>query len=264
LTDTTITIVEELPSAVANGSVDLGSPGINCLSNRLGQQFPERYDSDGIPGHYRFGHPLYQNNWLNRVHPLLNLARSGGRLTELLNNVLPDCTAMPSPKFLCMCFDVNDTSDTTTPSACLAQAHAVADNKMLLIDWVVARSGRIIMTSGLNGQNAGSVMNGWTRRFRRITMAQVNNIVEYEVRTGNQYDGKVLLLDPEPFMDAGAITFASDGLHPDAATAIAFIAAMHLAAEATETMPGFNSDGTFAAVRGGARSGSIGSLIGTG
>lgn len=249
-TDTTITVVEAIPSATADGAVDLGSPVIHCLANRLAQHFPNRYDSDAIAPHYRFGHPLL-DNFLNKLHPLVNLARSGGRLTELLTSILPNCTLMPKPKVLSMCFDVNDTTATTTAVSMIAQAKSLADNKKLLIDWVIARGGKIILTEGMNGQNAGVVLNGWAPRFRRVTPVQVWQNLEYLVRALTNADRNVTMLRPPAFMPAGSITMAGDGLHPDSATAIDYDAAMHLAAEATENSYGVNAnDGTIQAIGG--------------
>jgi hypothetical protein len=46
-------------------------------------------------------------------------------------------------------------------------------------------------------------------------------------------------------MPAGSITMAGDGLHPDSATALDYMAAAHFAAEASENTYGVNAnDGT--------------------
>jgi hypothetical protein len=243
-TDTTIVVVEAIPSATADGSVNLGAPEIHCLANRLAQHMPNRYDSEAIAPHYRFGHPL-QDNFFDRIHPLVNLARSGGRLTELLTNILPNCLLMPNPKAVCMCFDVNDTTNTTTYTSAVSQAKTLSDNKKLLVDWFIARSGRIILLEGINGQNAGVVLNGWDARFRRVTMGQVWQNLEHRVRSEVASDTNVAMLRPPAFMPAGSITMAGDGLHPDSATALDYMAAAHFAAEASENTYGVNAnDGT--------------------
>ena len=259
--DTTIVVVEAIPSATANGSVDLTAPALASLANRLGQMIPCRDGASAIAPHYLRNHPLLTSP-LRGFHGLFVLARSGQSLSQFITNVLPSCELSPPVKALMMCFDVNDTSNTTTPAAMIAQAKALAENKKLIADWIALRGGLLIHSAAFNGENVSGVMSGWSARFRRVTMAQSYQIFRDLVKADRKLDGHVVLLEPDSFLASGALRMTGDGLHPDNGSAQDYVTGMFLSYEALVTLPGFSSVGAILSTAG-RRRGAIGSAIGT-
>ena len=258
--DTTIQFVEAIPSATANGVINISAPALISTANRLMQTLPNRDAASAIAPHYLRNHPLLSSP-LSRWHCLFNLARSGQSLAQLITSVLPSCDLSPPMKVLMMCFDVNDSSNTTTPAAMLAQAKALADNKKLFADWIAARGGLLIHAASFNGENAGAVLNGWAARFRRVTPGQTYEIFRDLVRADRALDGHVVLLDPSKFLASGILRMTGDGLHPDNSSAQDYVTGMFLAYEALMSLPGFSAVGAILSSSG-RRRGAVGSAIG--
>jgi hypothetical protein len=264
-TNTTITFVESIPAATANGSIDLASPSIGCLANRLGQYIPNRYDSDAVAPPYQFMHPLH-NSPLGKVHCLIALARSGERLSDFVANVLPQIANMPVPQIVGFCLDVNDTFNSTSVEAMVADTAGIVADMKTVRNWAIDRGGTVTFGAGINGQNTGVVMNGWAARFRRKAVQYGWMAFVADCLGDSRSEGNVQLLNPPALMDGGAITLAGDGLHPDSATATGYMEGAYIDSEAQRFESWISDDGTVIEIGGsgggGVFAGTIGGTIG--
>ena len=255
--DTTIQFAEALPSATADGVVEISAPGLVSNANRLAQTIPSRDAASAIAPHYIRAHPLLTGPFRG-FHCLFNLARSGQSLSQLITTVLPGCAKSPPMKALAMCFDVNDTTNTTTRSAMFAQAAALAANKKLLADWIAARGGLLIHAASYNGENGAGILGGWAAQWRRVTMAQTYEIFRNLVLNDRTLDGHVVLVDPSKYLAAGSLRMSGDTLHPDNSSALEFVTGIFLGYEALSLLPGFYPDGSMVVP---ARNGGFGPVL---
>lgn len=261
-TSTTVTVVEAIPSATVAGNIELCAPRLHCSMNGLMTPFPDRDDAQGIPGAW---HPMpfgMENSVLHGFHPLLHLARSGGRLTQLLANTLPNCTGMPNPLVLIPAFDVNDTTQTTTEAAAQAQVDDLAENKETLLRWVAARGGTsiVIGSPNLENQSGGNAsFTGWANRFRRTTTGRVLDALR--LRLAKRHIPRVHLLDAADTIEL-LEGDTSDALHLTETSAQAYLYGAFRAAKRTQSAANTNSDGSAKRVSGGSRTGSVGSAVG--
>ncbi|MDI1345256.1 MAG: hypothetical protein PSV22_14310, partial [Pseudolabrys sp.] len=260
-TATTIVTVEVIPNSSATGSIDLVYPRYHTTSQRLGVYIPATGDCDAIPDHYDpcpFGMDA-----LAGFHELLNMARSGGKMSEDIANVLPQCTNIPNPWFIAQCFVVNDTTATVSESAMNTQAISLAAQAKAYAQWVVDRGGKIVLTDAPNSPDAGVVMNGTANRFRRRTMAQVSVHLPRLLADIKASAGSVLYAPIIRRLDSNAVIM-TDGLHIDASTGVLLGYELHASLQALKGADGFNTDGSIKAVAAsGAGQGVMRSVMGT-
>lgn len=261
-TSTTVVVVEAIPSATVSGNIELCAPLLHCSMNGVMTPFPDRDDAQGIPGAW---HPTpfgMEDSVLHGFHPLLHLARSGGKLTELLANTLPHCTEMPNPLVLVPAFDVNDTTATTTEAAAQAQIDDLAENKETLARWVAARGGTTILigSPNLEDQSGGNAsFTGWAYRFRRTTPGQVLDALA--LREANRHIPRLHTLDAADTIEL-LEGDTSDALHLTETSAQKFLIGAYRSAKRNKSAANRNADGSARRVSGGARTGAIGSAIG--
>lgn len=261
-TSTTVVVVEAIPSATVAGSVDLCAPILHCSMNGVMTPFPDRDDAQGIPGAWMptpFG---MENSVLHGFHPLIHLARSGGKLTELINNVLPNCTEMPNPMALVPAFDVNDTTATTTDVLAQAQVDTLAANKETLARWIAARGGTTILlgSPNLEDQSGGNAsFTGWANRFRRTTTGNVLDALL--LRVADRYVPRLHPINVPAFAELLELD-TSDALHLSESSGQKYTVAAFRGAKRRRTATNLNTDGSMRRLSGGARTGAVGSAIG--
>lgn len=240
-TSTTIVTVEAIPSATVSGSVDLVWPEYHLAAQRLGQFPGQACDADAIPNGYDpapFGMTA-----LAGFNAAIVLARSGGRLSDFYANCLSQLSGAPPMRVLMQCFDVNDTTATTSDAAAAAQAKALAGNKKLLVEWVAQRGGHVWFTPSPNLQDAGIVVPGLSNRFRRKTPAMVDAELSAVLHTINAGAGSFSYARVLDRLDCNAVTM-TDGIHVDATPAQTMGYELHAALEANKSLSNHNADGS--------------------
>lgn len=258
-TATTIVVTGTLTNTGASGTVDLLSPDMTGTANRIGMYIPDRSDADGIPGGYNVV-PFDVEHDLDGYHALISIARSGGRLSEDLANVLPQAPHIPYPNVMALCYDVNDCGAPSSESASITKAEEIAQDKLDLAKWAKARGGKTILSPSPNLYSAG-VAAGYSNRYYRRTPNRVWDQVKRLIQSSD-VASSVYLVDVLACVDSGSITLVSDGIHPDNASAPVYGLGYHQCLDVLDETAGFNLNGTLRRVGGRSR-GAIGSAIGT-
>lgn len=252
----TVSFGDSYSGAAAN----LSSPEYHCQASRLGRHFNQ--SSDGlVPAGYDI---VPQAGGITGINITTNLSRSGSKLSEVIDNVLPQIADMKPSRIIMLCYDVNDIpsfGSVTTMAAAWSVAETIAERKVAFVEWAISKGHTIIMTDGYNLTDAGSVFNGTDNLPRRKVPGMVSDILKTRMRQVSGTAGKLTFVPTALIVDPNAMVMSSDGFHPEPSSEVALTRALHDGASNIGTVDGYNLDGTLQRTSGSGSSSVVGRSV---
>lgn len=244
-TATTIVTVEAIPNSSATGNIDLVEPGWHTPSNGIGTTHDSYADALAIPSPYT--HNPNGFTVLNGFMPIISWARSGGRLSEDLANIIPQNRLLPRFNLFVACNVVNNTSATSTDAAMAAEVNAAVTTFLQVADFCESRNGRFYCTEAPNLRDAGTAVNGTSNRRRRITPKQVSDQLQLRLALRGYPNGRVFFAAFSSLHEDTQLLIGTDGLHMDTAGYLVAGYSIRRSFEIAKLLSAFNSDGSIAA-----------------
>lgn len=205
---------------------DAGStPPYQCLGQRMGLYWNTAWDAT-LPGGYDTSLQA-EDSELTGLEFVLWTSLSGSKLSEELQYVMPQNTAIRFARIVCFGFDVNDIpAASSIGSRTLAEqaAYGIAERKVDLAEWVRDNGHKLWIGDGFNLRNTGSdpmvhlfsdSVNA-NNTYRRPIPGMVASLVPTMLRKVPGIDGIVTHIPTASRIEASVTTIGSDSVHPDA------------------------------------------------